>query len=83
MIAVKANAITAGSCRTRHSRHTTIVADVIGVDRKHGLLKVKDPQGNVVEARVRHPELLDSVKEGDQLTLEYTEAVALSVTRGP
>jgi hypothetical protein len=62
---------------------TTIVADVIGVDRKHGLLKVKGPQGDVVEARVRHPELLDNVKKGDQLTLDYTEAVALSVTRAP
>jgi hypothetical protein len=61
----------------------TIVADVIGVDRKHGLLKVKGPQGNVIEARVRHPELLGNVKEGDQLTLDYTEAVALSVTRAP
>ena len=61
----------------------TIVADVIGVDRKHGLLKVKGPHGNVVEARVRHPELLGNVKEGDQLTLDYTEAVALSVTRAP
>jgi hypothetical protein len=61
----------------------TIVADVIGVDRKNGLLKVKGPQGDVVEARVRHPELLDNVKKGDQLTLDYTEAVALSVTRAP
>jgi hypothetical protein len=62
---------------------TTIVADVIGVDRKRALLKVKGPQGNVIEARVRHPELLDNVKVGDQLTLDYTEAVALSVTRAP
>jgi hypothetical protein len=64
-------------------RRTKIVADVIGVDRKRGLLKVKDPQGNVVEARVRHPELLDNVKVGDQLTLDYTEAIAVSVTRAP
>jgi hypothetical protein len=62
---------------------TTIVADVIGVDRKRALLKVKGPQGNVMEARVRHPELLDNVKVGNQLTLDYTEAVALSVTRAP
>jgi hypothetical protein len=64
-------------------RRTTIVADVLGVDRKRGLLKVKDPQGNVVEARVRHLELLDNVKVGDQLTLDYTEAIAVSVTRAP
>jgi hypothetical protein len=62
---------------------TKIVADVISVDRKRGLLKVKGPQGDIVEARVRHPELLEHVKAGDQLTLDYTEAVALSVTRAP
>jgi hypothetical protein len=62
---------------------TTIVADVIGIDRQHGLLKVKGPKGNVIEARLRHPEVLDNVKEGDQLTLDYTEAVAVSVTRAP
>jgi hypothetical protein len=32
---------------------------------------------------VRHPELLDNVKVGDQLTLDYTEAIAVSVTRAP
>jgi hypothetical protein len=63
--------------------HTRVVADVLGVDRKRGILKLKGPQGDVIEAAVERPKLLEGVKVGDQITLDYTEAVAVDVTRKP
>ena len=60
---------------------TTIVATVVGVDKKKGTVKLKGPKGKVVEVQARDPRRLEGVKVGDLIEAVYTEAMAISVER--
>ncbi|MDQ5942447.1 MAG: hypothetical protein QG572_1262 [Pseudomonadota bacterium] len=60
-------------------RRMVIVADIIAIDDKKGFATVKGPKGNVVDVLVKDAKALAAVKIGDQVEMEYTEAVALSV----
>jgi hypothetical protein len=60
-------------------RQVTAVAEVVAVDPKESTIKLKGPKGNVVTLDVRNPDQFKVVKEGDQVEVTYTEAVALSV----
>ena len=60
---------------------TTIVATVVGLDKKKGTVTLKGPKGNVRTVQARDPKRLEPVKIGDLIEVVYTEAVALSVEK--
>ncbi|MCC6848419.1 MAG: hypothetical protein IT294_07960 [Deltaproteobacteria bacterium] len=62
-------------------RQTTIVATVVGLDKKKGTVKLKGPQGKVVEVQARDPKRLEPVKVGDLIEAVYSEAMAISVEK--
>ena len=57
----------------------TAVADVIAVDPANSVITLRGPRGNTVELHVKNPDHFKVVKQGDQVLVTYTEAVALSV----
>lgn len=62
-------------------RQTTIVATVVGLDKKKGTVTLKGPKGKVVTVEARDPKRLEPVKVGDLIEAVYTEAVAISVEK--
>ena len=64
-------------------REITILADVVGVDEKKGVISLKGPRGNVVDLKVQNPDHFKVVKKGDQVEAVYTEALAVAVTPAP
>jgi hypothetical protein len=42
---------------------------------------VMGPQGNQFEIVVSDPSMLDKIKEGDSMTVTYSEALAISVEK--
>lgn len=61
----------------------TIVADVIAVDAAKGTVSVKGPAGRVVHGKVADKALLNDVKVGDQVELDYVSSLAIQVVPGP
>ena len=64
-------------------RQVTAIAEVTAVDPKESTITLKGPKGNVVTLDVHNPDQFKVVKEGDQVEVTYTEAVALSVEPAP
>jgi len=64
-------------------RQITIIADVVAVDPKHKTITLKGPKGNVVELDVKNPDHFKVVKTGDQVVVDYVEALAISVEPAP
>ncbi len=64
-------------------RQITIIADVVAVDPKKKTITLKGPKGNVVELDVKNPDHFKVVKKGDQVVVDYVEAVAISVEPAP
>ncbi|MFM0087662.1 hypothetical protein PQR46_12105 [Paraburkholderia sediminicola] len=62
------------------SREVTVVGDVVAIDAKGKHVTIKGPQGTV-DVLV-DPEQLNNIREGDQVEIVHTEAVAISVTPG-
>ena len=60
---------------------TTIIADIIAVDREKKLVTVKGPSGKVTTVSVTNPALLNDVNAGEQVKVIYTDAMAASITR--
>lgn len=63
--------------------HTTIVADVLAVDHASQVLRLKNPEGHVFDAKVRDKQAMADVAPGDQVIVEVTEAVAVSLKPMP
>jgi hypothetical protein len=61
------------------ARQVSIVADIVKVDQKGGIVTVKGPQGNVLDVQVRDRTKLAEVKAGDQVMVNYTSAVSVAV----
>ncbi|APA89179.1 hypothetical protein BJG93_19690 [Paraburkholderia sprentiae WSM5005] len=61
------------------SREVTIMANVVAVDHRSGVVTLKGPQGNTVDLIVQDPEQLNRIKKGDHMQAVYKEAVAISV----
>ena len=59
-------------------RQLEITADVIGVDAKTQMIKLRGPK-QVVDLKVADPEQFKLIKVGDQIQAVFTEAVALVV----
>jgi ribosomal protein L6P/L9E len=62
------------------SREVTVVGDVVAVDAKGTHVTIKGPQGTM-DVLV-DPEQLKNIRQGDQVEIVHTEAVAISVTPG-
>jgi len=61
----------------------TAVAKVTAVDKKAKTITLKGPRGNSVTLDVQNPEQFKVVKVGDEVLVNYTEAVAISVEPAP
>ena len=59
------------------------MADVLAVDQATQMLKLKGPEGHVVDIKVRDKKALADVKPGDQVVADVTEAVALTLKPAP
>lgn len=57
----------------------TIVADIIAIDDRTGQATLKSTKGEVVDVVVSKRKLLAAVRIGDQVELEYTDAVAVAI----
>lgn len=57
----------------------TAIAEVTDVNPQKEQITLKGPRGNIVELDVRNPDQFKVVKEGDQVDVTYTEAMAVSV----
>jgi hypothetical protein len=62
------------------SNTTTIIADIISVDRAKKLVSVKGPSGKVTVVTVKNPLLLADVNVGEQVRVIYFDAMAGSIT---
>lgn len=62
------------------SNTTTIIADIVGVDRDKKLVSVKGPSGKVTTVLVKNANLLNDVAVGEQVKVVYSDAMAASVT---
>jgi hypothetical protein len=63
------------------ARQTTVVATIVGLNKKKSTATLKGPRGKVVTVQVRDPKRFDNVKVGDLVEVVYTEAVAISVEK--
>ncbi|CAM3664916.1 hypothetical protein [Polynucleobacter antarcticus] len=62
------------------SNTTTIIADIIAVDRAKKLVSVKGPSGKVTMVTVKNPQVLADVSVGEQVKVIYFDAMAASIT---
>lgn len=62
------------------SNTTTIIADIVNVDRSKKLVTVKGPSGKITVVTVKNPQLLTDVKVGEQVKVIYFDAMAASIT---
>jgi hypothetical protein len=63
-------------------REQTIAAEIISVDPKKNILKVKDPQGKAKEIHVQDPDVrekLKTMKPGQVVEVRYKEAMAVTL----
>jgi hypothetical protein len=60
------------------AEHTTVTADVIGIDQKTHMVTLRGPKQEV-DLYVADPEQLKLIKVGDQIEAEYTQALAITV----
>ncbi|QWD97508.1 hypothetical protein [Polynucleobacter sp. MG-6-Vaara-E2] len=59
---------------------TTIIADIVEVNREKKLVSVKGPSGKVTTVVVKNPALLADVNVGEQVKVIYYDAMAASIT---
>ncbi len=71
----KGKTATARNAKVVHS----IVADIIAIDDKKGFATLKGSKDNVIDVVVTDRKALAAVKIGDQVRLDYTDAVAISL----
>jgi hypothetical protein len=64
-------------------REVTAIARVTAVNPKASTITLKGPRGNEVTLDVQNPDHFKVVKVGDEVLVNYTEAVAISVEPGP
>lgn len=64
------------------TREVTLVATVAGIDKPRSEVTLRSPDGEVTTIKVRDPSKLDRVNVGDQVQVNYTEALALAVVPG-
>jgi hypothetical protein len=60
-------------------RQITTVAEVTAVDPKASTITLKGPEGKAVTLDVHNPDQFKVIKQGDQVEVTYTQAVAVAV----
>jgi hypothetical protein len=61
------------------AREMSAIAKVTAIDKKAKTISLKGPRGNTVTLDVNNPDHFKVVKVGDEVRVQYTEAVAVSV----
>ncbi len=61
------------------ARQVSLIAEVVAVDPQKSTISLKGPKGRVVTLKVQNADQFKVVKQGDQVDVTYTEALALSV----
>ena len=59
---------------------TTIVADIVEVNREKKLVSVKGPSGKITTVTVKNPALMADINVGEQVKVIYFDAMAASIT---
>jgi hypothetical protein len=59
---------------------TTIIADIVDVNREKKLVSVKGPSGKITIVTVKNPALLADMNVGEQVKVIYYDAMAASIT---
>ena len=81
---VETNTVTTSKANEKPSEtianKTTIIADIVAVDRDKKLVSVKGPSGEVTTVTVKNPALLADVNVGEQVKVIYYDAMAASIT---
>ena len=65
------------------AHEVTAIAKVTAVNKKAKTITLKGPRGNSVTLDVQNPDQFKVVKVGDEVLVNYTEAVAISVEPAP
>ncbi|MCD4485816.1 hypothetical protein LQR31_15175 [Chromobacterium vaccinii] len=61
------------------SHVSTLVSNVVALDRKDGVVTLEGPHGGQLDVNVRDPKLLDEVEVGNQVVAVITESAAVSI----
>jgi hypothetical protein len=81
---VETNTVTASKANEKPAEtianKTTIIADIVEVNREKKLVSVKGPSGKVTTVTVKNPALLADVNVGEQVKVIYYDAMAASIT---
>ena len=81
---VETNTITSSKANEKPAEtianKTTIIADIVEVNREKKLVSVKGPSGKVTTVTVKNPALLADVNVGEQVKVIYYDAMAASIT---
>ena len=81
---VESNTITGSKANEKPAEtianKTTIIADIVEVNREKKLVSVKGPSGKVTTVIVKNPALLADVNVGEQVRVIYYDAMAASIT---
>lgn len=59
---------------------TTIIADIVAVDRVKNMVSVKGPSGVITVVKVKNPALMADVNVGEQVKVIYSDAMIASIT---
>ena len=59
---------------------TTIIADIVEVNREKKLVSVKGPSGKITTVTVKNPALLADINVGEQVKVIYFDAMAASIS---
>jgi len=65
------------------SEAAEVVATILAINRDERSVRLKGPQGNIVDVIVQDPQKLNGVDVGDQVIITYTRAMAISVQPSP
>ena len=63
------------------SSQITVVATIVTIDPGKTYVTLKGPEGKSVIVQVKDPKKLENIKVGDQLSITYTQALAISVEK--
>ncbi|MBU3563038.1 MULTISPECIES: hypothetical protein [unclassified Polynucleobacter] len=80
---VETNTVTSSHANEKPSEKiankTTIIADIVEVNREKKLVSVKGPSGKITTVTVKNPALLADVNVGEQVKVIYYDAMAASI----
>ena len=81
---VETNTVTSSRANEKPSEKiankTTIIADIVEVNRDKKLVSVKGPSGKITTVTVKNPALLADINVGEQVKVIYYDAMAASIT---